>query len=408
MVAMIPGAAGEYGRMHYGASGLVYPAPEMRPKVAVAAYSTMTRMLDAAAFDRFYRTGSLSAFALCFKRKWKGPVLLLWTLRGRRPMNLRLARDLTTTVTDMFSNAREAASANAILNLTVTPEPVWLEGITSPDDVLEVQAGQAEFDARPSKTAVLVEDFEGRRSWKPEKRPYPNLEVNNFDLPRVQGKILAGLVDCSERGGKTRGMEFVLSPPAQPIYLAPLYTVFRPPKPVTLPGSPTKLGVWVRGSSSWARVIPELTDAAGTRWTMIGPKDQWNSDDKLSWLNVCFDGWRYCSAELPTVLGTADGSEFRRVRAWRRDGTSVTVEKKTGIKGPAVAFWRTDAPDGKEDNNRRFVRYPLSLTGLIVELRTHNVYVNELVSVADPSIRIDDLHCEYEELAPHEGEILTW
>ncbi|MBI2191873.1 MAG: hypothetical protein HYU36_07810 [Planctomycetes bacterium] len=84
--------------------------------------------------------------------------------------------------------------------------------------------------------------------------------------------------------------------------------------------------------------------------------------DRLDRAN--FDGWRYLRFELPGHTGTDH---------YRRHGTS---------------WWRSDGGDG-------IVDLPLAIERLIVEQRSHVLYVNDVQPVADPTVAFGRLYAEY-------------
>ena len=107
----------------------------------------------------------------------------------------------------------------------------------------------------------------------------------------------------------------------------PMYAVLAHEKGIPIPGTPTEIGLWVNGNSSWGRVIYELADASGQRWVSIGnplpgdakpytpfddkvvpdthlstrttPIDDWCDNDSFGWSRFDFDGWRYVAFPAP-------------------------------------------------------------------------------------------------------------
>jgi hypothetical protein len=120
----------------------------------------------------------------------------------------------------------------------------------------------------------------------------------------------------------------------------------------------------VKGASDWGRVVYVLRDAKGEKWTSIGTQDQYNCDDVHSWSAFNFDGWRYLRFELP---GHAGWDSFRK------HGTT---------------WWRSDGGDGVVD-------LPLTLENIIVEQRSHVLYVNDVQPAASASVCLGKLHVEY-------------
>jgi hypothetical protein len=146
--------------------------------------------------------------------------------------------------------------------------------------------------------------------------------------------------------------------------LMPWYNTLKLKKLVALPYAPSHIGVWVRGASDWGRVIYILRDAKGERWTSIGSKDDWNCNDVHSWSSFNFDGWRYVRFELPGHLGWDN---------FRKHGTT---------------WWRSDDGDG-------IVDLPLRVEELIIEQRSHILYVNDVQPVASDQVAFGKMYVEY-------------
>jgi len=373
-VAMVFSTAGDYGRCHYGSAGLLEVAPEGggdgNPRESYVAYATMTRVLDGAVFKKWYPTGSFSAFCMAFSRPWGLPdVVTAWTLRGRRDARLLLKDDAETRLTDAMGNSRVVRSEGKVLTVPLTTSPVWIEGVKA-DAVLKVELGAPDHsDKAPAPDAKVVEDFEGELAWKAEEKPYEAFATNNFDQPRFHCPMTSALIES--RDGRGKAMEIAMPKPEHERRLAPWYAVFVPQRRIELPGKPTKLGMWVKGNSGWGRIIFELTDAKGERWTFCGPKDEWNSDDIHSWSSVNHDGWRYMEMELPTSHPNL-------------------------MRGPAQPWWKNEgAPGGR--NADAIVDYPLTITRMIVEQRTHLWYLDRIVPGPEARIAIDDITAAYDD-----------
>src|SRR5256886_13515763 len=69
----------------------------------------------------------------------------------------------------------------------------------------------------------------------------------------------------------------------------PWYSVLKPKQPLVIAGKPAALGLWVKASSDWGRVVYCLRDAKGERWLSAGTKDQWNCNDVHGWSAFNFD-----------------------------------------------------------------------------------------------------------------------
>jgi hypothetical protein len=153
----------------------------------------------------------------------------------------------------------------------------------------------------------------------------------------------------------------------------PWYNILTPAKPVVLEGAPSALGLWVKGASDWGRVVYTLRDAKGEKWTSIGTQDQYNCDDVHSWSAFNFDGWRYLRFELPGHTGWD---------SFRKHGTT---------------WWRSDGGDG-------IVDLPLTLENIVVEQRSHVLYVNDVQPSASSSVCLGKLHLEYANPADAKAE----
>ena len=88
----------------------------------------------------------------------------------------------------------------------------------------------------------------------------------------------------------------------------------------------------------------------------------WNTNDTESTTFVNFDGWRQLSVALPGHY-PSDNYNWPRNCNWRHRGGNGLVD------------------------------YPLSLTGLVIELRENLVYIDELVEAASRSIMLSELTC---------------
>lgn len=348
-----------YGSEHYGGCGIQRRIPYCDPKPAYAAYATMTDKLNEADFDGWLQTGSLSTYCLRFKGP-KGNVYALWTLRGKRPVTLSLAADGEVEVTDSMNNGKKLKSEGRKLTFTTDASVVYVTG----GEVASVEVGEADHsDALPPKDAPVVADL-GDGSWRYTNERDLLYENNNFDTFRYPGKFSTAIV----RGGDRGDVLLSLLEKQDTVHeLMPWYNTLVPRRPIQLAGAPSHLGLWVKGASDWGRFIYVLRDAKGERWISIGTKDQWNCDDVHSWSAFNFDGWRYVRFELPGHTGWDN---------FRKHGTT---------------WWRS-YNDGNADN---IVDLPLSLERIIVEQRSHILYVNDVQPVASDTVMLGKLHVEY-------------
>jgi hypothetical protein len=210
-------------------------------------------------------------------------------------------------------------------------------------------------DTAPAATAKLVADL-GDGTWRYTAERNEAYEKNHWAFYPAAGKFSATVADGV--------LLSKLEKQDRPRELMPWYGILQPARPVPIPGAPSHVGLWVKGASDWGRVIYVLRDAKGERWTSIGTKDQYNCDDSHSWSSFNFDGWRYLRFELPGHLGWDN---------YRQNGTT---------------WWRAD--DGDD-----IVNLPMILEEIIVEQRTHILYVNDVQPVASDEVAFGKLYVEY-------------
>jgi hypothetical protein len=346
-----------YGSEHYGGCGIQRRIPYCDPKPAYAAYATMTDRLDQANFDGWLKTGSHTTFCLRFERP-KGKVHTLWTLRGKRPVTLTLAGEGDVHVTDTMNNTRILKSRDKEVTVSTDPSVIY---VTATAEILAAAVGEPDHsDVAPAANAKVVADL-ADGTWSYSDKTDKVYEEGTFSMARYLGKFSTSTAPDPSQG---KVLVSKLEKQAKVHELMPWYNVLTPKKKVVLPGEPSHLGLWVKGASDWGRVIYVLRDAKGEKWTSIGTQDQYNCDDPHSWSAFNFDGWRYVRFEMPGHTG---------YDSYRKHGTT---------------WWRGDNGDG-------IVDLPLMLENLIVEQRSHVLYVNDVQPVAADTVSFGKLHAEY-------------
>ncbi|MCX7706002.1 MAG: hypothetical protein N2115_07095, partial [bacterium] len=358
-----------YGAEHYGGCGIFRRIPYCDPKPAYAAYATMTDKLNEAEFERWIPTGSLTTYCLKFKGP-KGNVYTLWTIRGKRPLTIKFGKDTSVDVTDVMNNTKKVQTAEGKIKVIVDASVTY---ITTSEEIVNIEIGIPDHsDSIPGKNAICVADL-GDGSWKYTEKRDPIYENNNFDTFRYKGKF-SSYIQKDEKFGNI----FVskLEKQEKVHELMPWYSILEPKKPVILPGAPSVIGLWVKGASDWGRVVYCLRDAKGERWISIGTKDQWNCDDVHSWSYFNFDGWRYIRFELPGHYGY---DNFRKY---------------------TTTWWRYVGGDG-------IVDLPLKLENIIVEQRSHILYVNDVQPVSSDTVCFGKMYVEYEKPEDATGKAIS-
>jgi len=346
-----------FGAEHYGGCGIRRRIPYCDPKPGYAAFATMTDKLAAANFEAWMPTGSLTTFCLRFKGP-KSYVYALWTIRGKRPVTLTLTADTAMNVTDSMNNTRVITSRDRQVTITTGPSVVYVTG----GEVASVEVGEPDHsDVAPPDGSLQVADL-GDGTWQYTSQRKEYFEANTFAIFPYLGRFSGELVNDADHG-QVLASKLEIQDVVREVM--PWYNTLTPANPVPIKGVPSHLGVWVKGASDWGRVIYVLRDAAGERWTSIGHPDQWNCDDVHSWSSFNFDGWRYVRFELPGHVGYDN---------FRKHGTT---------------WWRADDGD-------TIVDLPLALEQIIIEQRSHVIYVNDVQPAASDTVRLGKVYAEYE------------
>jgi hypothetical protein len=342
-----------WGTQHYGCVGMIGRAPEFNPKPAAAAFATMTQVLDSCKYDGWLPTGSRTAYCVRFK----GPdrlVYCLWTIRGERGVAVKSSQG--SKVTSVDENGNAGPMDDGWGEVTVTPTPEWL--VIRAGELQDVNCRPANYQT-PVPFHVMLDAFE-QADWNYSPAPYPRFAENSWDVRRLPGPMKSERV--SSAGQKIWRITLTDAPKDKPF--VGWYGVFTPPKPIEIPGKARALGIRANGNSGWGRIVYEVQDAKGETYLSCGTKDEWNCDDVHSWSYFNFDGWRYMEFPLP---GNCPGDDYREAD---------------------YVWWGHDA-EGVVD-------LPLKLTKVIIEMPTHQIYVDQVLPVENLTVELDDLIAVYD------------
>ena len=169
------------------------------------------------------------------------------------------------------------------------------------------------------------------------KKAYVAMATATRVLDRV---TLLREVRDRERG---RCLELELKPRHEqlPTPLLSEYAVLRLKKPVTLPGEPTTLGLWVKGNSGWGQVYWESTDAAGVRRISCGTTehdaDVFDYDGRVA---INFDGWAFLHLPVTEASPIPDLSTGRVANLWESSDRATPVTYPITLTGIAVSLPR--------------------------------------------------------------------
>ena len=356
---LMPFSAGNwYGSEHYGSAGAFNRLPYCNPYPIYTAFSTMTDILEKSEFDKWLLTGSLNTYCLRFKRP-KGPVYALWTIHGKREVALKIESSGIVRVTDSQNNSNLLDVKNHNVAVEVSSSPVWVTGI---DKIIDIKLAKPFYNDQPAANHILLDDF-SKEHWQYDKRRDLSYENNHWDTKRYASPLHVSYAFSDAQNAAVLQVE--LEKPKKDPKVMPLYGTIVPDEPFVIPGKASALGCWVKGNGSWGRIIYNLRDAKGELWRNIGVKDQWNCDDIHSWSFFNFDGWRYMSFPLPS---------HSAYDSFRELGTT---------------WWKSEGGDD-------IVDLPLIIETIIIEMRTHVIYVNDMEKVPYPNIiQLTDLTAEY-------------
>ena len=256
---------GNYRMSHWGSAGFCRAKPEYNVKPAFVAFATLTLILDGARFTRELPMMSAGLYGMEFQRPDGGQVYVLWTIRGRRPVQLNAEDRTAWKLIDGQANEVALRGNSKALELTVSSSPIYLVG---KGKLTFTAAGQPEYDAKPAGKTALLSSLANLDGWKVEEGRNPELEYYSFMLPRRRGDFAFEPLPAFE------GREHVLRVTPRPIRQGkdtmPMYAVLTHAKGIPVPGTPTEIGLWVNGNSAWGRIMYELEDASGQRWVSLG------------------------------------------------------------------------------------------------------------------------------------------
>lgn len=362
-----PGAthcAGAWGEQHYG-SGLLEPLPLANPRPVYSSYATMTRHLNRMNFVKVCPTPSPSVFCMQFKHYKTGEVLhALWTLRGKRAAFLEVPKGIALQVYDSMDNVSVAAESDGKATFTIGTSPVYVHGLAG-DSKLTLGAPD-HSDSKPGANAAMLSEV-GDGTWKlSNDRDKDYEEVHLEFVKKFPGAFTQQAAEGPD--GKMKATAVRLEKQEKERKTMPFYTTLVPPQPVAIPGKASQLGLWVKGTSDWGRVVYCLKDAKGERWLSVGKKGEWNVDDVHNWSAFNYDGWRYLTFEMP-------GNQPYDL--YRDAGTS---------------FWGNYEGD-------MVVDLPVTLEKIIVERRTHVIHATEQLPALADDVAFGTLYAEYAQ--PH-------
>ncbi|MBL8826532.1 MAG: hypothetical protein JNM18_06065, partial [Planctomycetaceae bacterium] len=351
-----------WGEQHYG-FGVLNRVSLETPKIGYTALATMTRHLNRANYEKWLPTGSLNTYALQFKHYQSGKLVhVLWTLRGQRPVTIDVPAGAQVAVYDQHDNEMDVARRGNQITFVTNQSPCYVEGL--PSDAKITLGEPNHSDSQPGSHSLKLANL-GDGGWTIDMQPEKEYEASHTPyIYRYPSPMSANSVAAPAAQG-TRALAVHFDQPAKDRVFVPYYSVLKPPKPITIPGKASHLGLWVKAQGDWGRAIYFVRDAQGEQWINVGTRGSWNCDDLHSWMSFNFDGWRYLRMEMPANSG------FDKYRE------------------PGNAWW---GPYSSGDGN---IDLPLTLEKVVIERRTHAMYVDDPQRTDRSDVLFGDLFAEY-------------
>jgi len=355
-----------YHNTVWGDDWMFSRSPQNYPYPSFVTTAHLTRILDRAAFARALPTGSLTVYALEFKRGGGDDrVYALWAARGTAQVAVEFPRDLSAQQSDMFGRTRDLATAGNRLTLTASGEPTYL---VAPAAATAVTVGARSYpdDQPPAGAALRVADAmdaPGRWTIAPKPDPRidnpPTLTSRNDTAFRRLGKYQLRSAADAEKGAC---LELELAPDADAVPFLPEYAVLKLNTPAPIDGAPATVGVWVKGNSGWGQLMWEFEDADGERWLSCGTGGY--GCDIYDWpkqASINFDGWNFVQFPITHASPVRLPNPGEIAHQWQAAGAG----------------------------NRR-IDYPIKLTALAVSMTRHALDLTTMRPVK-PVLRLKDL-----------------
>lgn len=329
----------------WGASGLCQRNPLHYPKPAYVALATLTKVLDSVQLVRQMPSGSSSAWALEFERG-NDRIYVLWTPRGECEMELEFPAETAVAQVEFYGRQHSLKTKDKRLAITAATAVNY---IISPIAATSITAGQRAFpNHQPPAGTQVISPMNDLAQWQlvpgEQSIATPLRRPSKFDLRQVND---------TEKGAC---LELELKREGEVPHVVGEYATLRLQQPLSIPGRPHTVGVWVRGDSSWGRIFWEIEDAKGERWRSSKDVDggDWGNQAAID-----FDGW--CFVTFPLT----------------RESPARQVEPGAGI-----GQW--------QGNSDGILDYPLQLVGLYVETHRQSLDLTQMKPVKG-NIRLKDV-----------------
>lgn len=298
-------AGNAYANTLWGAGGLCRRYPLLYPRPAYVALAAVTAALDQVKFRRKVPTGSLTVYALEFDRADGRRAYAVWTPRASVEVALEFPPETGVELTDFYGAVSLPTAGSGKLALVAGPAPQYLIA-TKPLSAVQVVR---QITEPTPKDFYIADRLEDATSWSLSNDE--SLTKMKGELPRhVPGKFSLRQVADAERG---KCLELELHGDASLSDLIGEYCAISTSKPAPIPGEPHTLGLWVKGNSSWGKIVFEFQDAAGNVWRTHG--NEWH--DWPGELSINFDGWHFIQFPIDTespIIYSSPGGRCQRIK----------------------------------------------------------------------------------------------
>ena len=308
--------------------------PECSPKLSYVAFATLTQLLDGARYERTLHTGTTSVYALRFRRNDGTPIHVLWNLYGRRRAELTFAGAGKPVVVDALNRPVRVRVGGRRCKLTLCNLPLYVIGV----DVERVNPGGNVAQSLPQRR--LLSPLEDLSDWTLSTQPDEDFEKPRewMGVPKVMGRfdvIRQKQIMPPDRRARA-AVTFALRAQDTPHGLIPRYVSLESPagREIAIPAGTTRLGMWVHGQSTWARLRLGLENAEGKR-ELVSLKSY-----------ECFDGWRFLQTDM---LGddVQRGASIITRLVVTVPVSQVYVDELVTTPHPRIAIWGLHASDAK-------------------------------------------------------------
>lgn len=278
----------------WGGSGILLRGPYGYPKRAYVAYAVLTKYLDGVKFVRQIDTGSTTVYAVEFKRIDGKTATALWAARGE--VDFIVDSPAAGTWVEMYGTEYSLAAGKSVVKGGTSPVYVITDR-----PLTSVTIGERRFKkemeiAMPARVADRIDDVRDfelvpdmlmestHTGFLPILKPSDFIMKQAYDFEK--GDCVEVSLDLSKKKYDSR-------------YITE-YTTLRFKEPKLIPGTPSVIGVWVKGDSNWGQIRFEIEDANGEVFKNLSTGRNWGCDI-MDWPgNLCvdFDGWGYVYQSL--------------------------------------------------------------------------------------------------------------